>query len=223
MKQVEGNTKIAGKKAVRKPVAQKGVAKKATPKKAVKKPVLAKAGRAVEPTKKAAAKKAVVKKTGLKAARVKTPAAKKMPPKKILAKKPPAKKTALVSSARQTHAAPNPQELLRDVVLATLDQNKAESIVCIDVREQSSFTDFLIIASGRSTRQVKSLAEMAQKALLAAGVKKVRLEGVAEGNWGVVDGGDVILHIFRPEVRAFYRLEEVWGVEPPLQETFRDL
>lgn len=151
-------------------------------------------------------------------------AVKKSAPKQITTKAKPTKKTAPKKPARAKQGgALNAQELLRDKALKALDNGKAEDVVCIDVRELSSFTDFLIIATGRSNRQVKSLAQMAHKAFVEGGVKQVPLEGLAQGDWAVVDGGDVIVHLFRPEVRAFYRLEEVWGLEPPLQETFRNL
>lgn len=117
----------------------------------------------------------------------------------------------------------NLQEFIRDKVLAALDSGKAEDTMCIDVREQSALTDFLIITSGRSTRQVKALSDAVQKTLYECGAKQVRAEGTAAGDWAVIDGGDVIVHIFRPEVRNFYRLEEVWGLEPPLQHVIKDL
>lgn len=112
---------------------------------------------------------------------------------------------------------------MRDKVLAALEAAKAEHIVIADVRGQSSLTDFLIIASGRSSRQVKALAEHTLYALKECGVRNPRIEGTENSDWAVVDGGDVIVHLFRPEVRAYYRLEEIWGLEPPLQETFKRL
>lgn len=112
---------------------------------------------------------------------------------------------------------------MRDKVMKTLDDGKAEDTICIDVRGQSPICDFLIITTGRSSRSVNALSEAVDKALRESGAKNVRNEGKAAGDWAVVDGGDVIVHVFRPEVRAFYRLEEVWGLEPPLQQTFKDL
>lgn len=172
-----------------------------------------------------------VKKTAAKVAPKKTPVAKPMkakaPAAKIAAskkaptpKKAPAKK---VASAKNNVVSLNLQERLRDAAVKALDDGKGEYIVCVDVRERSSFTDFLIIATGRSNRQVKALGDAVQKALLQSGAPKVRVEGLTQGDWGVVDGGDVVVHIFRPEVRAFYRLEEVWGLEPPLHDTFKSL
>jgi ribosome-associated protein len=148
--------------------------------------------------------------------------AKKKPAKKTAVKKPAAKKTVKKSGGgkRGNTAA---EEALRDKVIKALDSMKAEGVVCVDVRGQSSLTDFFIIASGRSNRQVKALAETARKTMIDCGLKQVRLEGTHQADWVVVDGGDVIVHLFRPEVRLFYRLEEVWGLEPPLLETFKSL
>ncbi|NDE91343.1 MAG: ribosome silencing factor [Alphaproteobacteria bacterium] len=112
---------------------------------------------------------------------------------------------------------------MRDKVMQVLDDGKAEDTICIDVRGQSPICDFLIITTGRSSRSVHALSDAVEKTLLQSGAKGVRNEGKAAGDWAVVDGGDVIVHVFRPEVRAFYRLEEVWGLEPPLQQTFKDL
>jgi ribosome-associated protein len=168
--------------------------------------------------KKEAAKKAAPKKV-FPAPSVKAPVV-KAPALKVAAQtKTPIKKK---TTAKQPKLK-NLQEYIRDQVLEALDSGKAENVMCIDVREQSALTDFLVICSGRSTRQVKALSDSAQKTLYQCGAKQVRCEGAAAGDWAVVDGGDVIIHIFRPEVRSFYRLEEVWGLEPPLQETFKDL
>lgn len=147
-------------------------------------------------------------------------------PAKAAARKTPVNKPAKakkVATKKGMSTAKNQQDILRDVALKALDDGKGENIVCIDVRERSSFTDFLIIATGRSNRQVNALAQSVRRKMMDAGVNNVHLEGLAQGDWGVADCGDVVVHIFRPEVRAFYRLEEVWGLEPPLHETFRKL
>jgi ribosome-associated protein len=112
---------------------------------------------------------------------------------------------------------------LRDKAIDALEAAKAEDILSVDVRENSSIADFMVIATGRSSRQVKALAEHVAKALEASGMGHVRIEGLESADWAVVDGGDVIVHILRPEVRAYYRLEEIWGLEPPLQKTFQEL
>lgn len=167
----------------------------------------------------------------------KKPAAKKQPTKKTAKK--PIKKTAPKPEMKLVarNAAPKPskktaskeskvknlQEFMRDKVMLALEDGKAEDTICIDVRGQSPICDFLIITTGRSSRSVGALSDAAEKALLQSGARNVRNEGKAAGDWAVVDGGDVIVHVFRPEVRAFYRLEEVWGLEPPLQQAIKDL
>lgn len=135
----------------------------------------------------------------------------------VKSKKPAAKESPKEKKVKDL------QEFMRDKVMKALDDGKAEDTICIDVRGQSPICDFLIITTGRSSRSVNALSEAVDKALRESGAKNVRNEGKAAGDWAVVDGGDVIVHVFRPEVRAFYRLEEVWGLEPPLQQTFKDL
>jgi len=98
----------------------------------------------------------------------------------------------------------------RYLILKSLDDGKAEDILDFDVRERSSLADYLIIASGRSTRQVASLAENISKSLKAAGHKILHREGEGSNDWVIVDTGDIIVHILRPEVRSYYRIEEIW-------------
>ncbi len=158
---------------------------------------------------------------------------KKAAPKKAAPQKHPQKQMKIVARTAAPVKSKKPaakeskvkdlQEFMRDKVMKALDDGKAEDTICIDVRGQSPICDFLIITTGRSSRSVNALSETVDKALRESGAKNVRNEGKAAGDWAVVDGGDVIVHVFRPEVRAFYRLEEVWGLEPPLQQTFKDL
>ncbi len=99
---------------------------------------------------------------------------------------------------------------LRDFALAELGEGKAEDIVSLDIRPMSALADTLIIASGRSQRHVSALAARLVEALRHAGLARPSAEGVAEGQWALVDAGAVIIHIFHPEYRAYYRLEELW-------------
>jgi len=96
------------------------------------------------------------------------------------------------------------------VVLASLEDDKAEEILAIDIRGKSSFADMLVIASGRSARHVGALADHVMRKLKEAGVKDVRVEGMPQSDWVLVDAGDVVIHLFRPEVRAFYNIEKIW-------------
>lgn len=84
-------------------------------------------------------------------------------------------------------------------------------IEVIDLSAQSALADYMIIASGTSSRQVVRMAEKLQDRLKARGCREVRIEGLSQGNWVVVDAGDVIIHLFKPEVRAFYNLEKMWA------------
>lgn len=91
-----------------------------------------------------------------------------------------------------------------------LDDDKAENISIIDLQGQTALADFMIIASGRSSRQVIALAEKLKDRLQAYGLKNLKLEGESAGDWVIVDTGDVIVHLFRPEVREFYNIEQMW-------------
>jgi ribosome-associated protein len=97
----------------------------------------------------------------------------------------------------------------------SLDDDKAEDIVVIDLHGKSSMADYMVIASGRSQRQVGAMAEHLSVKLKERGVRSVGIEGAQHGDWVLIDGGDVIVHLFRPEVRRFYNLEKMWGMALP--------
>lgn len=103
-------------------------------------------------------------------------------------------------------------------MLASLEDDKAEDILAIDIRGKSSFADMLVIASGRSSRHVGALTEHVMRKLREAGVHDVRVEGLPQADWVLLDAGDVVVHLFRPEVRAFYNIERIWaGAPAPVQ------
>ena len=104
-----------------------------------------------------------------------------------------------------------------DTVLASLDDSKAENIVSIDIQGKSSLGDYMVVASGRSHRHVAAVADQLLKALKDAGFGQARVEGLASADWVLIDAGDVIIHVFRPEVREFYNLEKMWQA-PELEE-----
>jgi ribosome-associated protein len=104
---------------------------------------------------------------------------------------------------------------LQDLILNRLDDDKAQDVVVIDLKNKSSVADCMIVASGRSQRHVGALADHILRALKEAGEGKAKVEGLPHCDWVLIDAGDVIVHIFRPEVRAFYNLEKIWSVEPP--------
>ena len=101
-------------------------------------------------------------------------------------------------------------ETLR-LILARLDDMKAEDTVTIDLTGKTSIADAMVVTSGRSNRHVTSIAENAVEGLNQAGIKGIRVEGKKNGDWVLIDAGDVIVHVFRPEVRAFYDLEKMWA------------
>jgi ribosome-associated protein len=100
-----------------------------------------------------------------------------------------------------------------DLVLKSLDDAKAEQTVSIDITGKSSLTDHMVVTSGRSNRHVSAVADQLVSALRDAGFGKPRVEGLPHADWVLVDAGDVIVHIFRPEVREFYNIEKMWAVD----------
>jgi ribosome-associated protein len=121
---------------------------------------------------------------------------------------PSAKKTAAVKRAPKAKAKPNP---LLAALQTALEDGQAEDIARIDLRGKSSIADDMLIASGRSARQVAALADRVMAALGERGTKRVPVEGLKTGDWVLIDAGDVIVHLFRPEIRARYNLEKMWG------------
>ena len=101
------------------------------------------------------------------------------------------------------------------MVLASLDDSKGEDIAPIDLTGKSALADCMVIATGRSQRHVTAIADRLLDDLKKAGGDHVRVEGLRGGDWVLIDAGDVIVHIFRPELRAFYNLEKMWRAEHP--------
>lgn len=95
-------------------------------------------------------------------------------------------------------------------VLSSLDDDKAEDVVAIDLRGRSSVADHMVICSGRSSRQVAAIAEKLVERLKREIGRSCRIEGKEQGDWVLIDAGDVVVHVFRPEVREFYQLEKMW-------------
>ena len=100
---------------------------------------------------------------------------------------------------------------LKSVVIDTLDLNKALDIVTIDLKDKSSMADYMIIASGTSSRHIQSLSEQVLEKLKDNGIKNSKIEGKESSEWKLVDGIDLIVHIFNPEKRKFYELEKIWS------------
>jgi ribosome silencing factor RsfS/YbeB/iojap len=99
------------------------------------------------------------------------------------------------------------------LVRRSLDDDKAEDIVVIDLAGKSAFADYMVVASGRSTRQVVAIADHLAERLKQARHRVISIEGKEVGDWVLVDSGDIVVHIFRPEPRVFYALEKMWALE----------
>ncbi len=123
---------------------------------------------------------------------------------------------ALSDSAADQLAASSDSDILvqklLDTILSSLDDDQAQEIVRIDLDGKSSIADHMVIASGRSTRQVASMAQKMSERIKKAG-GAARIEGLPNADWVLIDAGDVIVHLFRPEVRSFYNLERMWGFD----------
>ena len=113
----------------------------------------------------------------------------------------------LTPRARQASRAP---DLLRQII-GSLEDGKAEDIVTIDLAGKTTIADYMVVASGRSARQVLSLTDHLEQAIPG----RIAVEGKSQGDWVLIDAGDVIVHIFRPDIRAYYNLEKMWGSDLP--------
>lgn len=148
----------------------------------------------------------------------KKPAAKKEAVKKAVAKKAPAKPVAVAS---KKPAAPKPQPApkaktggksdhkMYSIIMDALAKEKADNVVSIDLAGKSAIADYMVIVSGTSGRHVSAMADKLKQKLGENGMR-CRIEGKATGDWVILDAGDVIVHLFRPEVRSFYNLEKLW-------------
>jgi ribosome-associated protein len=123
----------------------------------------------------------------------------------------PARKTSAAKRTTKTEA----ESTLLPRILKSLDDDKAEDIATIDLSGRSSLADAIVIATGRSARHVASIAEHLARRLKEAGYGTRPVDGAAQGDWALVDAGDVIVHVFRPEVREYYDLEGMWSVPEP--------
>ena len=100
---------------------------------------------------------------------------------------------------------------LKKIIIKTLDSNKALDIVSIDLKDKSSIADYMIVASGTSSRHIQSLSEQVLEKFKTNGLKNCKIEGKDSAEWKLVDGIDIVVHIFHPEKRKFYELEKIWS------------
>ncbi|MDB5485231.1 MAG: Iojap-related protein [Tardiphaga sp.] len=210
-----GSAKATASKAAKKPAAKTTAAKKPAAKASAAKPRAAKASpaKASQTTKPAAAK--VSKPKGAKAVATKAVATKAVATRA-------AKPKAAVARTRKATApllvqARSAGSATLDIILAKIDDMKAEHTVTIDLRGKSAFSDFMVVTSGRSNRHVGAVAETIAKGLKEKGIKGLHVEGLTNCDWVLIDTGEVIVHIFRPEVREFYNLERLWTQTPDTQ------
>ena len=107
---------------------------------------------------------------------------------------------------------------LKTIILDTLDSNKALDIISIDLENKSSMADYMIIASGTSSRHIQALSEQVLEKFKNNGIKSCKIEGKESNDWKLIDGNDVIVHIFNPEKRKFYELEKMWAELMPKEK-----
>ncbi|MDB5624446.1 MAG: Iojap-related protein [Tardiphaga sp.] len=210
-----GSAKATASKAAKKPAAKTTAAKKPAAKASAAKPRAAKASpaKASQTTKPAAAK--VSKPKGAKAVATKAVATKAVATK--AAKPKPAVARTRKATAPVLVQARSAGSATLDIILAKIDDMKAEHTVTIDLRGKSAFSDFMVVTSGRSNRHVGAVAETIAKGLKEKGIKGLHVEGLTNCDWVLIDTGEVIVHIFRPEVREFYNLERLWTQTPDTQ------
>ncbi|WP_246479051.1 ribosome silencing factor [Kaustia mangrovi] len=110
-----------------------------------------------------------------------------------------------------------PSPSLLNAVLACLEDAKAEDVVSINLTDKTPIADQMVIASGRSQRHVGAIADQLLDAVKQAGYRDIRVEGLPSCDWVLIDSGDVVVHVFRPEVRSFYNLEKLWSADAPLE------
>ena len=109
-------------------------------------------------------------------------------------------------------ASPPSAHPLLDLILSSIEDDKGEEIVTVDLHGKTSIADYMVVANGRSNRQVAAMAEHLLSRLKDAGQGNCPVEGLRQGDWVLIDAGDVVVHLFRPEVRSFYNLEKMWSM-----------
>ena len=121
--------------------------------------------------------------------------------------------STIVSLSNMSTTPQTATDPLQQLVLHSLDEDQAQDVVSIPLAGKSSIADHMVIASGRSTRQVAAMAQKLAERIKREGHGPVRLEGLPQADWVLIDAADVVVHLFRPEVRSFYNLERMWGFE----------
>lgn len=109
-------------------------------------------------------------------------------------------------------------DVLLPLILTSLDDDKAQDVVQIDLKGKSPMADAMVICSGRSQRHVAAMADHILRKIKEAGFGRAQVEGLPHADWVLIDAGDVVVHLFRPEVRDFYKIERMWSVELPAEQ-----
>jgi ribosome-associated protein len=136
------------------------------------------------------------------------------PRKKTIAAGP--KKTA-APRVRKVKTEPSELDRLQAVIVGSLEDDKAENIITMDLAGKAMFCDRMVIASGLADRQITAMATHLSEKLREAGMKRVQMEGIGASDWVLIDAGDIVVHLFKPEARTMYALEKMWGED--LDET----
>ena len=128
----------------------------------------------------------------------------------------PRKKTIVAGprgTARRSKAEASSLDKLQTLIVGSLEDDKAENVVTLDLAGKAAFCDRMVIATGLADRQITAMAEHLSEKLHKAGLKRVQVEGAGGADWVLIDAGDIIVHLFKPEARATYALEKMWGTE----------
>ncbi len=117
------------------------------------------------------------------------------------------------ATARRRRAEPSALERLQTVIVASLEDDKAENVVTLDLAGKATFCDRMVIATGLADRQISAMAEHLAEKLHKAGLRRVQVEGAAGADWVLIDAGDIVVHLFKPDARSTYALERMWGAD----------
>jgi len=109
-------------------------------------------------------------------------------------------------------------DILLPIILTSLDDDKAQDLVTIDLKGKSPMADAMVICSGRSVRHVAAMADHILRKVKEAGLGRAQVEGLPHADWVLIDTGDIVVHLFRPEVRDFYKIERMWATEMPTEQ-----
>lgn len=120
---------------------------------------------------------------------------------------------AATPRTRRKHAEPSALDQLQSVIVGSLEDDKAENVVTLDLEGKATFCDRMVIATGLADRQITAMAQHLAEKLHNAGLKRVQVEGAGGSEWVLIDAGDIVVHLFKPEARTTYGLEKMWGAD----------